>query len=103
MGLGQKQAVAILYLISGMLGVAAVLITTSGELKAVLLLLAFFVALVLGWFVKKSFSHEKRNAELAAGTAQQAQAASSAAPEQDAASAKPTDDSEGEREHDAHH
>jgi UDP-GlcNAc:undecaprenyl-phosphate GlcNAc-1-phosphate transferase len=60
MGLSQKQAVAILYLISGMLGVAAVLITTSGELKAVLLLLAFFVALVLGWFVKKSFSHEKQ-------------------------------------------
>ena len=82
MGLSQKQAVAILYLISGMLGVAAVLITTSGELKAVLLLLAFFVALVLGWFVKNSFSREKlRRAEQAAAGAGR-QTASKGAPAQ---------------------
>ena len=39
MGLNQKQAVAILYAISATLGLAAVVLTTSGELKAMLLLL----------------------------------------------------------------
>jgi len=53
MGLSQKQAVAVLYSISGILGLAAVLITTSGELKALILILgfcfcAFLWALVYG-------------------------------------------------------
>ena len=39
LGLNQKQAVAILYAISATLGLAAVVLTTSGELKAMLLLL----------------------------------------------------------------
>ena len=41
MGLNQKQAVATLYVISAILGMSAVVLTTSGELKAML----FFVAL----------------------------------------------------------
>jgi len=41
MGLSQKQAVATLYVISAILGMSAVVLTTSGELKAML----FFVAL----------------------------------------------------------
>ena len=41
MGLNQKQAVATLYVISAILGLSAVVLTTSGEQKAML----FFAAL----------------------------------------------------------
>jgi UDP-GlcNAc:undecaprenyl-phosphate GlcNAc-1-phosphate transferase len=41
MGLNQKQAVATLYVISAILGLSAVVLTTSGELRAMI----FFVAL----------------------------------------------------------
>ncbi len=44
MGLDQKQAVAVLYVISAILGLSAVVLTTSGELKAMLLLLALCAA-----------------------------------------------------------
>jgi UDP-GlcNAc:undecaprenyl-phosphate GlcNAc-1-phosphate transferase len=43
MGCNQKQAVAILYLISAILGLSAVVLTTSGELKAMVLLIALFI------------------------------------------------------------
>ena len=43
MGLSQKQAVAILYSISAILGLAAVVITTSGEIKALILILGFCI------------------------------------------------------------
>lgn len=39
MGLNQKQTVAALYVVSSLLGLSAVVLTTSGELKAMLLLL----------------------------------------------------------------
>ncbi len=48
MGLSQKQAVAVLYSISAVLGLAAVVITTSGEIKALILMLAFCVAAAIG-------------------------------------------------------
>lgn len=44
MGCNQKQAVAILYLISAILGLSAVVLTTSGELKAMVLLISLFIA-----------------------------------------------------------
>ena len=44
MGFSQKQSVAVLYLISGMLGVSAVVLTTSGVVRAMLLLMALCVA-----------------------------------------------------------
>jgi len=44
MGCNQKQAVAILYVISAILGLCAVVLTTSGEIKAMLLLVALFIA-----------------------------------------------------------
>lgn len=44
MGCNQKQAVAILYVISAILGLCAVVLTTSGELKAMVLLIALFIA-----------------------------------------------------------
>ncbi len=51
MGLSQKQAVAVLYSISAILGLAAVLITTSGELKALILILGFCLCAFLWAFV----------------------------------------------------
>ncbi len=53
MGLNQKQAVAVLYIISAILGLAAVVITTSGELKALILVVAFIIAVVVWAFVVK--------------------------------------------------
>ncbi len=44
MGCNQKQAVAILYVISAILGLSAVVLTSSGELKAMVLLIALFIA-----------------------------------------------------------
>lgn len=53
MGLNQKQAVAILYSISALLGLAAVVITTSGELKALILIVAFCLAAIVGGLIMK--------------------------------------------------
>ena len=44
MGFTQKQAVAVLYVISAILGLSAVVLTTSGPIKAILLLLALCLA-----------------------------------------------------------
>ena len=44
MGFNQKQAVAILYVISAILGLSAVVLTTSGALKAMVLLCALCLA-----------------------------------------------------------
>ena len=61
MGLTQKQAVAILYCISTVLGLSAVVLTTSGEIKAMLLVLAFVVAAVIGAFIMKTTQKERKN------------------------------------------
>lgn len=63
MGLSQKQSVAILYAISAVLGMAAVLITTSGEMKAMLFLLAFFVAVFMGIAIIKSHENHVSKTE----------------------------------------
>jgi len=53
MGLNQKQAVAILYSISMLLGLAAVVMTTSGELRALILIICgFFAAIFAGMLIK---------------------------------------------------
>lgn len=44
MGFSQKQAVAILYVLSAILGLSAVVLTTSGALRAMLFLMALCVA-----------------------------------------------------------
>lgn len=44
MGFSQKQTVAILYIISAVLGLSAVVLTTSGPLRAMLVLMALCVA-----------------------------------------------------------
>ena len=49
MGYSQKQAVAILYAISAILGVGAVVLATTGELKVLILIIAIIIAAVV-WF-----------------------------------------------------
>ncbi len=44
MGCNQKQAVAVLYVISAILGLSAVVLTTSGEIKAMLVFVSLFIA-----------------------------------------------------------
>ncbi len=47
MGLNQKQAVAILYVVSVILGLSAVVLATSGALKAIIVLCAICVAVLV--------------------------------------------------------
>ncbi|MDR3277725.1 MAG: undecaprenyl/decaprenyl-phosphate alpha-N-acetylglucosaminyl 1-phosphate transferase, partial [Oscillospiraceae bacterium] len=54
MGLSQKQAVAVLYAISGILGLAAVVITTSGEVRALILVIAIIIAAVIAAFLVRT-------------------------------------------------
>ena len=51
MGLSQKQAVAILYCVSTVFGLAAVVLATSGRMKALVLLLAFAAIGTIAAFV----------------------------------------------------
>lgn len=51
MGLSQKQAVAILYAASAILGLSAVIIATESQLKFLLLIVAFCIAVVVGTFL----------------------------------------------------
>ena len=54
MGLNQKQAVAILYCVSAVFGLSAVVLATSGGMKALLLVLAFLATGLLAGFVLRS-------------------------------------------------
>jgi len=58
MGLNQKQAVATLYVISGILGLSAVVLTTGGEQKAMLLFAALCIVAVVT--AKVIFPREKQ-------------------------------------------
>ena len=49
-GLSQKQAVAILYTISGLLGLIAVVITTRDEIRALILIIAVVIAAAIVFF-----------------------------------------------------
>ena len=59
MGLNQKQAVATLYVISAILGLSAVVLTTSGEQKAILLFLTLCIVGVVA--AKVVFPQHKEN------------------------------------------
>ncbi len=48
MGLSQKQSVAVLYAISAVLGLSAVLIATNGALRALIVVFAFCLAIIIG-------------------------------------------------------
>ncbi|MBQ9044758.1 MAG: undecaprenyl/decaprenyl-phosphate alpha-N-acetylglucosaminyl 1-phosphate transferase [Oscillospiraceae bacterium] len=54
LGLNQKQAVAILYAISAILGLAAVTLTTNGALRILLLLLALVIAVSVWAYVSRT-------------------------------------------------
>lgn len=47
MGLSQKQAVALMYSVSGVLGILAIVLTSSGEIKAIILLIAISIVAFL--------------------------------------------------------
>ncbi len=51
MGLSQKQSVAIVYMLTGVLGVAAMLLANTGRTKAFILISAVLVVAVLGFFI----------------------------------------------------
>lgn len=63
MGFNQKQAVAVLYVISAILGLSAVVLTTSGEIKAMLLLAALGVAGAVAGRIYVFNNEKKHNGE----------------------------------------
>ena len=63
LGFNQKQAVAVLYIISAILGLCAVVLTTSGELKAMLLLLALCAAGAVSGRIFLSNNEKKKHEE----------------------------------------
>jgi len=62
LGMSQKQAVAILYTISGVLGLSAVILTTSGKIR--LIVFAAAIMLALAWsvwlYVYEAGKHRKK-------------------------------------------
>ena len=54
LGLNQKQAVAILYAISAILGLAAVTLTTNGALRILLLLIALVIAVSVWAYIART-------------------------------------------------
>ena len=68
MGFSQKQAVGVLYVISAILGLSAVVLTASGAVKAMVFLLAMGAAVVIAWWVFFGGpGHEKPEQDQAAG------------------------------------
>ena len=56
-GLSQKQAVAVLYSLSAMLGLTAVVICTGGETRLLLLGVDLLIAIAVGVFVWRTIEH----------------------------------------------
>lgn len=64
MGFSQKQTVFILYAISGVLGITAVLLAESGVLRALLLVICVLILLFIGGMIgKNSYVHSHENHE----------------------------------------
>lgn len=62
MGLNQKQAVAVLYGVSAVLGLLAVLLAgTSGVIKVLCLIIAFLIAITVWLFVFRKNPNRKKN------------------------------------------
>ena len=57
LGLSQKQAVAVLYCLSAMLGLTAVVINTNGSLRVLLLAVELALAVAIGIFVIRTIEH----------------------------------------------
>ncbi len=62
-GLSQKQAVAVLYSLSAMLGLTAVVICTTGKLRLLLLGVELAVAVAVGIFVYRTIEHPAHPAQ----------------------------------------
>ncbi len=64
-GFSQKQAVAILYVIAAVLGLAAVVITTGGEMRAIIFVIAFCIlgAIMAAIMRKHKKIQEQENSE----------------------------------------
>lgn len=62
MGFNQKQTVAICYLLTAILGLSAVVLTSSGELRALILIGAVLVVGAIGFRI--IFKHPKNNEEM---------------------------------------
>ena len=54
MGLSQKQAVAILYSLSAILGLCAVVLATTGTVRTILIVVAALAAVAIGLFISKT-------------------------------------------------
>jgi len=62
-GFNQKQTVLILYLISGVLGMSAVLLTLSGAMRALLFVVTVLIAFIIGYRIYKTvhIAHKKKS------------------------------------------
>lgn len=63
MGMSQKQAVSVLYTVSIILGVCAVVLATTGELKIIFLVIAFCLAAFYGLHVLERYRHNHDHTE----------------------------------------
>ncbi len=63
MGFSQKQSVAITYLITAILGLSAVVLTTSGEVRAMILIAAVFIVGGIGMKLLTSHAAEEKGDE----------------------------------------
>lgn len=63
MGFSQKQTVFILYAISGVLGITAVLLAESGVLRALLVVIAMVILLLIGGLLRNTYAHSHGNKE----------------------------------------
>lgn len=61
MGFSQKQTVFILYAISGVLGITAVLLAENGALRAMILLICVLILLLIGSLMGKNIVHDNRD------------------------------------------
>ena len=83
MGLSQKQSVAVLYSISAVLGLSAVLITTTGAMKALILAFASCVAIIIGIALLRSYdTHKEKLQEEQRAESENAAPAGSESPEE---------------------
>lgn len=63
MGFSQKQSVFILYIISGLLGISAIVLAESGALKAVMLLACVLVVILISGLIHKKNSEDNSGDE----------------------------------------
>ncbi|MDO4749900.1 MAG: MraY family glycosyltransferase [Eubacteriales bacterium] len=100
MGLSQKQAVAILYAVSALLGLAAVVLATSGAVRILLLVFTFLLAGVVWVMIYRDLHQLKKNAAEAQHNASPETSpkteAAEASPETAPITAAPPDDDPGQ-------